>query len=117
MAQATMQENHGWTGPVSGVPDLGAVVVHVTLIARDGQRWGSVFFKSLEVVVGRFHSYFSRAVICHRRLAWAEFDVPAKNPGPASKLDRADTARKELRRAKKAALPRGDRPCRLSLPT
>jgi hypothetical protein len=51
MAHTTMQQNHGRTGPVNRVPDSSAIVVHVTLIACDRQRRGTLFFENPEFVV------------------------------------------------------------------
>ena len=51
MAEATMQQDHGRAGPVCRVPNSSAVVIHVALIACDGQRRGAMRLEILKVVV------------------------------------------------------------------
>jgi hypothetical protein len=55
VAQATMQQDHGRTGPVSRVPDSRPVVLHVALIVCSRQGRGALLFENPEVVVVRFH--------------------------------------------------------------
>ena len=55
VAEPAMQQDHGRAGAIGRVPDAGAVIVHVALLACRRQRRSALRFEFFEVVVVWFH--------------------------------------------------------------